>query len=70
VPDGSLVLTSDWWIYNAALASLNCPRLPNCPVLFALATTPEAADRLRAAFPDRTPLRAEVDNGHVSVAPY
>jgi hypothetical protein len=68
VPDGSLVLTSDWWIYTTALASLNCPRVPNCPVLFALATTPEAADRLHTAFPDRTSLRVQVDNGHVSLA--
>jgi hypothetical protein len=70
VPNGSLVLTSDWWIYSTALSSLNCPRLPNCPVLFALATTPDAADSLRAAFPDRTALRADVEGGHVSVAPY
>jgi hypothetical protein len=70
VPPGSLVLTSDWWIYNTTLASLNCSRLPNCPVLFALAPAPEAADRLRAAFPDRLPLRAEVQSGHVSLAPF
>jgi hypothetical protein len=65
VPDGSLVVTTDWWIYSTALASLNCPRLPNCPVLFALAPTPDAADRLREVYPDRSLLRAEADNGHV-----
>jgi hypothetical protein len=70
VPSGSLVLTNDWWIYSTALSALNCPRLPNCPVLFALAATPEAADSLRAQFPERTPLRAVVDSGHVTVAPY
>jgi hypothetical protein len=65
IPDGSLVVTTDWWIYNTALAALNCSRLPNCPVVFALATTPEAADRLHEVYPDRTLLRAEVQDGHV-----
>jgi hypothetical protein len=70
VPIPSLVLSDDWWIYNTALASLNCPRLPDCGVLFALATTPQDADRLRAAYPDRTVLRATDDGGRIDLIPY
>jgi hypothetical protein len=70
VPSQSLVVTSDWWIYNAALAPLNCPRLPACDVLFALATTPADADRLHGQYPDRTLLRAVDTGGTLEVVPY
>ena len=70
VPDNSLVVTDDWWIYNTALAPLNCPRLPDCDVLFALATSPQDADRLRAQFPDRSLMRAVDDRGVLEVQPY
>lgn len=70
VPGQSLVLTDDWWIYNTTLAPLNCPRLPQCDVLFALAASPQVADRLRAQYPDRTLLRAVDDRGVVQVVAY
>jgi hypothetical protein len=68
VPNRSLVLTDDWWLYNAALSSLNCPRVPECDVLFALATTSADATRLHDAFPDRTLLRAVNNAGRVELA--
>ena len=58
LPAPSLVVTDDWWLYNAALAALNCPRLPDCPVLFAFAGTSNDVSFLRAQFPDRAVLRA------------
>ena len=70
VDPGSLVLTDDWWLYNAALAALNCPTLPNCGVLFALATSPADATRLHDEFPDRTLLRAVNNAGRVELMPY
>jgi hypothetical protein len=70
VPDQSLVLTDDWWVFNAALSALNCPRLPDCGVLFALATTPEDASRLRDSYPGRTLLRAVNNAGHIELAPF
>jgi hypothetical protein len=69
VPGPSLVLTDDWWLYNAALVALNCPRLPDCPVLFALPTNAEDVDRLRAQYPGRTLLRAEQNGGTVVLRP-
>ncbi|MCA1644681.1 MAG: hypothetical protein LC797_04135 [Chloroflexi bacterium] len=69
VPDPALVLTDDWWLYNAALAALNCGRLPDCPVVFALALTPTDQDQLRLQFPDRTVLRAIDSDGHIRIAP-
>jgi len=68
VPDPALVLTNDWWLYNADLATLNCPRLPDCSVLFALALTPEDQNRLRSEYPDRTVLLAVDNAGHVRLA--
>jgi hypothetical protein len=62
IPTPALVLTDDWWLYNQLLASLNCPTLPNCPVLFALATNDDDRQQLRAAYPGRTNLRV-VDRG-------
>jgi hypothetical protein len=70
VPDNSLVVTDEWWLYNAGLAALNCPRLPDCPVLFALAPDREQVDRLRAQYPGRTVLRAVDAGGKVSLAPF
>ena len=58
VPSPSLVVTDDWWLYNASLAALNCPRLPDCPVLFAFAGTSDDVSFLRAQYPDRAVLRA------------
>lgn len=58
LPEPSLIVTDDWWLYNAALAALNCPRLPDCPVLFAFAGTPTDVSFLHSQFPDRVVLRA------------
>ncbi len=69
VPDPALVMTDDWWLYNAALAALNCPRLPDCPVLFALAPTPEDQNRLHAQYPDRALLRTVDNSGHIRLIP-
>jgi hypothetical protein len=69
VPQPALVVTDDWWLYNAALAALNCPRLPDCPVLFALATTPEDQNRLHALYPDSTLLRTVDNGGHIRLTP-
>ena len=70
VPANSLVLSDDWWIYNTTLAPLNCPRLPECSVLFALATTADDAQRLHGAYPGRTLLRVTDDRGVLAVVPY
>ena len=70
VPEPALVLTEDWWLFNAALAPLNCPQLPDCPVLFALAQTPEDQNRLHAEFPDRALLRTVDATGHIQLAPF
>ena len=69
LPDQALVLTNDWWLYNGALATFNCPNLPECPVLFALAPTPEDQNRLRADYPDRTVLLAAESGGHLRLVP-
>jgi len=70
VPDNALVLTDDWWMYNTTLAPLNCARLPACPVLFALATSPNDADRLHAQYPDRILMRAVDNRGVLEIQPY
>ena len=70
LPEQSLVVTSDWWIYNATLAALNCPELPKCHIVFALATNPDDAARLRAQFPERTFLRAQRDGDRLTVVPF
>ncbi|HEV7664244.1 MAG TPA: glycosyltransferase family 39 protein [Chloroflexota bacterium] len=67
VPDGSLVLTADWWLYNTALAALNCPRLPDCAVLFGLATNAEDEQRLIAQYPGRTVLRTRTNGDLVDL---
>jgi hypothetical protein len=69
VPGPALVVTDDWWLYNASLAALNCPRLPACDLVFALATTPEDVQGLRQQFPGRTVLRTIEQSGHVRVVP-
>jgi hypothetical protein len=69
LPQQSLIVTSDWWIYNSTLAALNCPQLPNCPVTFALASTPDAIASLRAQYPERTLLRAQRDGDRLTVVP-
>lgn len=69
VPVPSLILSSDWWMFNTALAPLNCPTVPNCPALFALATTREDAARLRQMYPGRLALRAVDHDGRVDLEP-
>jgi hypothetical protein len=65
----ALVVTDDWWLYNAALAALNCPRLPACDVVFALATNPEDVNALHAQFPDRPVLRTVDRSGRIGLVP-
>jgi hypothetical protein len=67
VPAPSLVVTDDWWLFNTSLAALNCPRLPDCGVLFALASTPEAVSALQAQYPGRTLLRAVNRAGRIEL---
>jgi hypothetical protein len=69
LPSPALVVTDDWWLYNAGLAALNCPRLPDCDVVFALATTPDDVQRLHAQLPGRAVLRTLDRSGHVGVVP-
>ena len=69
VPSNTLVITDQWWVYNAALAALNCPQLPNCDVLFALAPSAADVDRLRAQYPERTVMRAVQTDGQINVVP-
>jgi hypothetical protein len=69
VPTPALVLTSDWWLFNAGLSALNCPRIPDCPALFALATTPQDEERLRTTYPGRTVLHAVNHDGRVDLEP-
>jgi hypothetical protein len=67
LPNPGLVVTDDWWLYNTSLVALNCARLPDCHVLFALATSPRDLDTLRAQFPDRTVLRTIDRAGRIDV---
>jgi hypothetical protein len=69
VPSPSLVLTNDWWLFNTALAALNCSGVPDCAVLFALAPDDAAAARLQAAYPGRQVLRAVEVDGRVVLQP-
>jgi hypothetical protein len=69
LPDRALVVTDDWWLYNTALAALNCPHVPDCSVLFALARSPEDTLRLRGEFPDRTLLRTFNAGGRIELVP-
>ncbi len=69
VPTPSLIVTNDWWLFNTSLAALNCPRVPDCAALFALATTPEDTARLRQAYPGRVALRAVQHDGRVDLEP-
>jgi hypothetical protein len=69
VPTPALVLTDDWWLFNAALQPLNCPRVPDCPALFALATSAEDAARLRATYPGRAALKAVDHDGRIDLEP-
>jgi hypothetical protein len=70
LPGQALVLTDNWWLYNNALAALNCPQLPDCDVVFALATNTADADKLRALFPERTVMRTLNNEGRVTAVPY
>jgi hypothetical protein len=69
LPNQALVVTDDWWLYNTALTALNCARLPDCNVLFALARSPEDALRLRAEYPNRTLLRTVNQGGRIELIP-
>jgi hypothetical protein len=69
VPTPSLVVTDDWWLFNTSLVALNCPRLPDCGVLFAFAPTARSVNALRAEFPDRVLLRALRVGDSVSLTP-
>jgi hypothetical protein len=69
LPTPALVLSDDWWTFNTALAPLNCPRLPACPVLFALATSLEDEERLAATYPGRTILHAVENGNRIDLAP-
>ncbi|MGI9148913.1 MAG: ArnT family glycosyltransferase [Chloroflexota bacterium] len=69
VPAPALVVTDDWWLYNASLAALNCPRVPDCEVLFALAGTANDLSTLRAQFPDRPILRTVDRAGQIELTP-
>jgi hypothetical protein len=69
LPDTALVVTDDWWLFNTELASLNCPRLPDCAVVFALATTSNDVSVLHAHYPDRAVLRAVDRTGQIDVIP-
>ena len=69
LPDTALVVTDDWWLFNAELASLNCPRLPDCAVVFALATTSNSVSVLHAHYPDRAVLRTVDRAGQIDLIP-
>jgi hypothetical protein len=69
VPSPALVLTNDWWLFNTALAALNCSQVPDCPVVFGLALDDTAAARLREALPGRQYLRAVEVDGRVVLQP-
>ncbi len=69
VPNPALVVTDDWWLYNAALAALNCPQVPDCGVLFMLASTPDDVTRLRAQFPERPILHTADRSGRIVLLP-
>jgi hypothetical protein len=69
VPSPSLVVTDDWWLYNASLAALNCPRQPDCPVLFAFAGTSEDVSFLHTQYPDRAVLHTIDRAGQVDLIP-
>src|SRR5207244_3215831 len=59
LPERSLVLTRDWWLFHAVLAGRNCPRL-DCGVVYAYAPDSEKQAALRAQFGGRQPLEASV----------
>jgi hypothetical protein len=69
LPEPSVIVTDDWWLYSAALSALNCPRLPDCPVLFALAnsSTPDDMRSLHVQFPNRVIVRAVNRAGEVEL---
>ncbi|MBV9168638.1 MAG: hypothetical protein JOZ81_00960 [Chloroflexi bacterium] len=69
IDEPALVLTSDWWIYNTSLASLNCSAVPNCPVLFALAPQDSDVLELRVLYPGRNMFRALESGGTLTLQP-
>ena len=69
LPSPALVVTDDWWLFNTALAALNCPRLLDCGVVFALAQRPQTLNALRAEFPERMLLHAVRVGNTVNLTP-
>jgi hypothetical protein len=67
MPEPALVLTDDWWLFNAVLAPLNCPAVPDCPVLFALASDDQDQRLLTAAYPGRVTLHVADHGGSLVV---
>ena len=65
----ALVVTEDWWLFNTSLSPLNCPRLPECAVVFALASSPRALSGLQSAYPNRLLLHAVRVGDSVTLAP-
>lgn len=51
-PAGSIVVTSDWYLYNYVLWPLNDPNLTGS-TLYAFAPSPDALNRLHTEFPTR-----------------
>lgn len=65
----ALVLTDSWWLYNTSLAALNCGRVTECDVIFALAPSPADAQTLMAAYPGRATWRTRTSGGRVDLVP-
>jgi hypothetical protein len=69
VPSRALVVTDDWWLFNTSLAALNCPRLPECGIVFALASSPRTLAGLQSEYPDRVLLHAVRVGDSVTLSP-
>ena len=69
VPTPALVLTGDWWVFNAMLSALNCADLDTCPVVFAFAPGEVEAQRVLAEFPGRMHFRAVDRDGRIDIEP-
>jgi hypothetical protein len=69
VPAPALVVTDDWWLFNTSLATLNCPHLPECGVVFALALSQRTLSALQSEYPDRLLLHAVRVGESVTLVP-
>ncbi|GAC1321397.1 MAG: hypothetical protein NVSMB2_18110 [Chloroflexota bacterium] len=65
----ALVLTDDWWLFNTNLVALNCARVEECGVIFALATSTVDQDALVAGYPGRSKWRTRDVAGRIEIAP-